>query len=199
MENTDKRTYMLAIKRDNNDYLPLEWQYTKIYEKEDLHTLEGIDHYTSLYYEDELLEEALESHIVDKREKYRGISIIYNEKGKYRELKEGVIYYDEEFCLNYEFICDFLELNISNKAMINTISNILGGFREPSQELIQFIFILRNINLFIEKGPNGIKAALSKFLEIPYEEQRKASLIINRKFGPIYDRKDEMIKSINIA
>ena len=193
------RTYMLAIKRDNNDYLPLEWQYTKYYEKENMSTLDGIDHFTSLYFNDELLEEAVDSKLVNPFEKCKGLSIIYKEKGKFRELKEGVIFYNEEFCLNFEFTCDFLEYNSNNRLIINNIANILGSFRNPSNELIQFIFILRNLSLFESKGPNGIKAAISKFLDIPYEEKRKVALIINRKFGPIYDREEEIVKTLDVA
>lgn len=199
METSLKRTYMLAIKRNNNDYLPLEWKYTKTYDKEDLSTLEGIDHFTSLSYTDELLSDALDAKLINPFEKFERLAIIYKDNGKFRELKEGIVDYDEEFCLNFDLLCQFLERNIHNKNMINSICNILGSFRDPSNELIQFIFILKNIGIFEKKGHNGIKAALSKFDDIGYEEKRKASLIINRKFGPIYEREDEYLKTLDAS
>lgn len=188
MSDTNNRKYMLAVKRGNNNYLPLEWQLCKSYDNENLSTLEGIDHLTSLLYPDELAMEAVNAKLMTEYEHIEGFSIIYEEKDKVRELKEGVIYYDEEFCLGFYLVKEFIEKNISNKALINNIANILGSFREPSDDLIKFIFVLRNLSVFEKKGPNGITAALSMFDNVPYDEKRKASLLIHRKFGPIYVR-----------
>ena len=37
------------------------------------------------------------------------------------------------------------------------------------------------------------------YLDLPYEEKRKASLIINRKFGPIFIRESDLIMTLDAA
>lgn len=60
----NRRNYMLAIKRNNNDYLPLEFNLTSEYNDEDLTTLKGIDSYTKKYDELELIYSIIDANIV---------------------------------------------------------------------------------------------------------------------------------------
>jgi len=63
MREEDKK-FLLTIKRNNNDYLPLEWHLTSFYQGEDLTTLKGIDKFTTKITRAELINEILEENMV---------------------------------------------------------------------------------------------------------------------------------------
>ena len=150
---TNETKYMLAIKRDNKDYLPIELKLTKFYNGEDLTNIKGIDELTSKINELELIEELLLQNLVTLDDKYRSFVIIFVEKGRFRELKESPCFKTNSYLFDENIITDY----------------------------IQFAFILKNIEHFIEKGENAIRIALNHYYEIPYEEKRKLSYYISTK------------------
>ncbi len=180
--NTALRNYLLVIKTGNNSYLPIEWETINDYQKENLYTLEGIDTFTSRFSESELLNEALDQNIVSPDDPYRTLSIIFKENGKNREVKEGIIYRDSyETLTEEEFVAVLLKAVDTNDK--ETINNVIMQCKnkDNNPELEKFIYILKNINIFKEKGENGIKAALSMFYNLPYDLKRQIRLKVSKK------------------
>jgi hypothetical protein len=180
--NTTLKDFLLVIKTGNKSYLPIEWETIKDYNHENLYTLEGIDAFTSRFIEAELLIEALDQNIISNKDPFRKITIIYKENGKEREVKEGVIYRDSDDVLTEQEFLDVLFDAISNddKATLNDIimqCNIKG----VNEDLDRFIYVLKNASMFKEKGPNGIKAAISFYNYLPYEIRRKIRLKVSKK------------------
>lgn len=178
------KNYLLTIKRDNNDYLPLEWHLTEPYEGENLLSLEGIDSFTSKLSRVELLSEVLKANMIGPTEKYHSFAIIYFEKGKNRELKEGTIFKEDNIPTENEIILFILE-NIQNKAVLNDLYNACN-IKIQEQKLEEFKFILKNISLFQAKGNNAVIAAISTFSDLSYETKRIIIMRIAKKVLPKY-------------
>ena len=174
--------YMLVVKVDKNNYRPLEWQQLPSYNKEDLTTLEGIDTFTSKLQEYELMEELLNKHIVEPDDLFQKFSIIYKEKGKVREIKEGTIFIDKADSIDDKIIINTLKDNYNNKNLINHITNILNknSNNKINQELM---IILKNLDYFAEKSKNALLAALDKYKELPYKEKRLLGINIIKKLN----------------
>lgn len=197
MSDTKDQRFLLVIKRGNNDYLPLEWHRLEIYNNEDLSTLEGIDTFTSRIYLEELIESIVEANIVPLEERFQSFSIIYFDNGKKREIKEGVIFKDESQNLNSNYLKDFIMNNYNNKDLMNRIYNLCSN-KNQTPEVLTFCYILKKLDYFNSLGPNGLKAALTKFDEIPYEERRRLSLqIINRVINPYEEDEDKPLRKEN--
>lgn len=180
MPEKKERQYLLTIKRDNNDYLPLEWHLTSLYEGENIYTLEGIDKFTSKMRRPELIAEVLEQNMVDGKEKFESFAIIYYEKGKTRELKDGTIFQEDENILSEENFILFIIDNLENKSILNQIYNACV-FKETEPKLEEFKFILKNIPYFASKGKNAIYAALSTFRSISYEKKRSIIIKVSKR------------------
>ena len=180
--NTALRNYLLVIKTGNKSYLPIEWETIKSYNHENLYTLEGIDAFTSRFLEPELLLEALDQNIISRSDPYRKITIIFRENGAYREVKEGIIYKNSKDTLTEEEFLDVLFDAITNNDK-ETINNIIMQCKnkEQNEDLDKFIYVLKNFNIFKEKGPNGIKAGLSLYNYLPYDIRRKIRLKVSKK------------------
>ena len=176
------RNYLLVIKTGNNSYLPIEWESISSYNKENIYSLEGIDNFTSRFNESQLLSEAVEQNIISLTDPYRNIAIIFKENGKNREVKEGVIFKDSYNILTEDELLDVLFDAINNNDK-ETINNILMQckIKEQNQELDKFMYVLKNSNIFKEKGEKGIKAALSLYYNMPYEIRRKIRIKISKK------------------
>lgn len=174
--------YMLVIKVDKNNYRPLEWEQLPSYKKEDLSTLEGIDKFTSKQKEYKLLEEIMEKHLVEPDDLFQEFTIIYKEKGRVREIKDGVIFEEKSTSIQDKEIIKILKDNYTNKNLTNHIINILNKNKEQktNQELI---IILKNLDYFAEKGKNALIAALDKYKELPYKEKRTLGLNIISKIN----------------
>jgi len=173
------KKYLLTIKRDNNDYLPLEWHRTNAFEGENLFTLEGIDKFTGKQTRPELLSEALKANMVDSDEKYESFAIIYYEKGKTRELKDGTVF-EEDDILSEENFIQYIIDNLDDKLLMNQLYNAcFSKTTEPKLE--EFKFIIKNIDLFKTRGKNALYAALSIFKEISYVRRRHIIIKISKK------------------
>lgn len=171
------RTYCLVLKRKNNDYLPIEWNLLKFYNGENLYTLEGIDEFTSKITRKELIEELLNNNLVSPTDPFSGFAIIFKSKNKTRELKEGSIFREDNAVLSEEELINFLVMIQDNKQLINEVYNICH-FKEESEKVKEFKFVLKNIGIFKLKGENGVKGALSIFKSISYENKRTIILRI---------------------
>lgn len=182
------RTYCLVLKRKNNDYLPIEWNLLKFYNGENLYTLEGIDTFTSRITRKELIEELLNNNLVSPTDPFADFSIIFKSKGKTRELKEGSIFREDNAVLSEEQLIDFLVSIQDNKQLVNEVYNICH-FKEESEKVKEFKFILKNIGIFKLKGENGVKGALSIFKSISYENKRTIILRIVDTIMPRLSKK----------
>lgn len=197
MEN-NPRKYMLAIKRGNNNYLPLEWNLLSMYNGEDMFSLEGIDKFTSNTTHLDIINDVLANHLASSNEKYDGFSIIYYENKKIREVREGVIFSSEKHLLDSEYFIDFIISNLGNKNMINNVINI-GNSKNASNELIKFLFFLKNVEFYKEKNDKLKALLMSLFNDISYEERRRFSLNIEDRIIYKLNDKDNKLLRKNIA
>lgn len=182
MPYNDEKTYLLVIKRNNNDYLPLEWHLTSYYNGENLSTIEGIDSFTSKITKAELLAEVLKLNMIDDDEKFLDFAIIYYEKGKNREEKEGTIFLEDQIDLNTENFINYIAKAVEDKIFLNQLYNACYSKKEE-QALTEFKFILKNINYFINRGHNAVYAALSIFNKISYLQKRDIMIKVIRKLN----------------
>lgn len=176
----EKQKYLLAIKRGNNDYLLLEWNLTSFYDNEDMTSLEGIDKFTKKITKTDLLLEILKLNIIDLNERFNNFTIIYLVNGKYHELKEGAIFKDDTSILTEDLLIDFIYSNSDNKKLMNMIYNLLVP-KVDDQEFTKFKYIIKNIDFFKLKGENGLKASLSIFKNIKYENKRSILIKISNR------------------
>lgn len=176
----EKQKYLLAIKRGNNDYLLLEWNLTSFYDNEDMTSLEGIDKFTKKITRTDLLLEILKLNIIDLNERFNNFTIIYSANGKYHELKEGAIFKDDTSILTEDLLIDFIYSNSDNKKLMNMIYNLLVP-KVDDQEFTKFKYIIKNIDFFKQKGENGLKASLSIFKNIKYENKRSILIKISNR------------------
>ena len=174
--------YMLVIRVDKNNYRPLEWEQLPEYNKEDLTSLEGIDQFTSKQKDYNLLSDIMDKSLVEPNDFFQSFAIIYREKGRVREVKEGVIFIEESNSINDKEIINLIKDNYSNKNLINHIINILNKNNEQ-QTNKELIVILKNLNFFAEKSKNALIAALDKYKELPYKEKRTIGLNILKKLN----------------
>ena len=176
----EKQKYLLAIKRGNNDYLLLDWNLTSFYDNEDMTSLEGIDKFTKKITRTDLLLEILKLNIIDLNERFNNFTIIYLVNGKYHELKEGAIFKDDTSILTEDLLIDFIYSNSDNKKLMNMIYNLLVP-KVDDQEFTKFKYIIKNIDFFKQKGENGLKASLSIFKNIKYENKRSILIKISNR------------------
>ncbi len=183
MESNATRKYLLAIKRDNNDYLPLEWFRSQLYNGEEFNSLEGIDNFTSRMTKHDLLNDGLKLGLLDLDDKFMDFSIIFHENGKWRELKEGCIF-EGLPQLDDEGFVDTIMAFASNKEVINNITNLFNkGFNSEASK--QLFMVLKNVGSILESGEDYLRTALEVFKSMPYEERRKlrlstSSMLVNR-------------------
>lgn len=176
----NNRKYLLVVKRGKNDYVPIDWHILKSYNNENLNTLEGIDEFTTKHDKLSLINEIVNNNILTLNDLFQEFAIIYPEKGKNRQLKEGVIFQDKKEYLNINNVISIIINNVNDKQFINNLSNLC---KDENIKVQEFKYILKNIEIFREKGLNAIIAAISKFEEIPYDIRRKLSFYIIDKLN----------------
>lgn len=187
------RIYCLVIKRKNNNFLPIEWNLTKFYQDENMYTLDGIDAFTAKMTRKELIDEILSKNLASPDEEFQSFSIIYKTKKGARELKEGVIFSEDTAVLSEDQLIDFLITVQDNKQLINEIFNICH-FKDNDEQVKEFKFVLKQLDLFKLKGQNGVKAALSLFKNISYDKKRTIILRIVDTIFPRLNKKIETTK-----
>ncbi len=180
MKNNDPKVYLLAIKRGNNDYLPLEWHLTKFYRNENLYTLEGIDSFTKNVTKKELLQEVLKLNMIDINERFVDFAIIYPVNNKFNELKEGCIFKDDHEILDENTIISYIIANKSNKSILNKITNLCKGKTED-YKVEEFKYLLKNLDLFITASPEKTVKSLQKFKTVNYENRRSILIKLSKR------------------
>ena len=191
------RSYLLAIKRNNKDYLPLEFNLTKEYQGEDLTTLEGIDNFTKKLFDVDLIMSSLDSNIVDATEKFQSFVIIYKDKNKYRELKDGPIFKNDENILNIDYIANTIVNLLDNKDFINHIYNLKDRF--INQLTLELVYLIKNVN-YLYNATNKPQELIKNILEeMPYEDRRIISRIVYEKTLNNKKKQEHIMKYKNVA
>jgi hypothetical protein len=185
------RVYCLVIKRKNNDFLPVDWHLTKFYKGENLYTLDGIDAFTAKTTRQNLIRETLDKNLVSPDEQFECFSIIYKTKKGARELKEGVIFSEDTAVLSEDELIEFLLTIQNDKQLLNEVFNICH-FKDDDEQVKEFKFVLKQLDLFKARGQNGVKAALSLFKKISYDKKRT---IILRVVDTIFPRITKRIEA----
>lgn len=193
----EAKTYCLVIKRKNNDFLPVEWNLTKFYNGENLYTLAGIDAFTAKTTRRDLANEILNQNLASPDEQFERFAIIYKTKKGARELKEGVIFSEDNAVLSEDQLIEFLIAVQDNKQLINEVYNICH-FKDDDEKVKEFKFVLKQLDLFKAKGPNGVKAALSTFKNISYEKKRTIILRVVDTIFPRITKKHEEANKLEL-
>ena len=165
MSNNEPKQYLLAIKRGNNDYLPLEWHLTSLYHNENLNTLEGIDSFTKRLTKEELLLEVIKLNMINLDERFVDFAIIYPTKDKFNELKEGCIFKSDNDILDENTIISYIIANKDNKSILNKITNLCTG-KTTDSKVDEFKYLIKNLNLFISANPEETIKALQRFKNV---------------------------------
>ncbi len=194
---SEARVYCLVIKRKNNDFIPVEWNLTKFYKGENLYTLSGIDAFTAKTTRQELAKEIIEQNLASPDEEFECFAIIYKTKKGARELKEGVIFSEDNAVLSEDELIEFLLTIQDNKQLLNEVFNICH-FKDDDEQVKEFKFVLKQIDLFKAKGPNGVKAAFSVFKNISYEKKRTIILRIVDTVLPRMTKKQEEASKLEL-
>ncbi len=189
MAENEVRNYLLVVRKNNNSFQSVEWNLTKFYQGENLHTLDGIDKFTGKTSRLELLEELLELNILSPTDTFQGYSIIFQTpNGRTRELKEGVIFNEDTAVLSEDELIDFIIENQDNKEILNEIYNVCN-FKDKDEKVLEFKFIVKNLDLFKARGENGVIGALSLFKKISYEKKRTIILKVVDTILPRINKK----------
>jgi len=179
MEND--KMYYLVIKRNNKDYLYVDWTQTKSYQGEDMYSLYGIDSYTSHLNRIELLLDLVNSNLLESKEIFDSFQIIFKEKNRQRELKEGPIFIEDTNILSENSFLEFIFKNKNNKALINNISNLINE-ENLDIKTNNFKELLKNINKY--KNDNELIKHLEEFRNIPYHMKRQIIMRTSQKILP---------------
>lgn len=180
MYNNTPNLYLLAIKRGNNDYLPLEWHLTKYYQNENLYTLEGIDAFTKKVTKEDLLLELINQNMIDLNERFISFAIIYPVGNKFNELKEGCIFKNDHNILDENTVLSYIIANKNNKNILNKITNLCKGKTEDSK-IEEFKCLVKNLDLFLEVNPEKTIKALQKFKTVNYENRRSILIKLSKR------------------
>ena len=156
----ETRNYTLAIRRAHNDYLPLDLRLLKL---PNVSSLQAIDFFTKTLTREELIIDIIKNNIADSQEYFEDFTIIFKEKGRIRELPEGVCFIDDAPYVEPQTIIDFLYENYHDKILINKIYNYWNSKTSP-EEASEIKFILNNLDKFASRGDKAYKKRTGKSL-----------------------------------
>ena len=178
MEND--KMYYLVIKRNNRNYLFVDWTQTSSYRGEDMYSLYGIDSYTQRLNRVELLLDLVNSNLLESKDIFDSFQIIFKEKNRQRELKEGPIFIEDTNILSEDDFIKFIYENKNKKSLINNISNLIN---EDRLDITTYNFkeALKNINNLSDQE---LKIALEQFRSIPYHMKRQIIMKTSQKIIP---------------
>ena len=180
MAKIEPTNYLLAIKRGNNDYLPLEWNLTSYYHQENLYSLEGIDSFTRNVTKRDLLNEVIDLNMIGLDERFVDFAIIYPVGNKFNELKEGCIFKDDHDILDENAVISYIIANKNNKDLLNKIINLCSG-KTRDQKVDEFKYLIKNLNLFIDANPEETFKALQRFKTVKYENRRSILIKLSKR------------------
>lgn len=181
------RKYLLALERNHNDYIPIEWNLSLVNNSQDITSLEEIDKLTGSIAEDELKTQFLSENILSEDVIDKPFVIIFEENGKTRKLSSGIVTNEEKESLEMTSLTDFLINNIRRRQLMNRIYNKFKD-KDVSSE---FKIILDNINGFQKNMIFKFMDSLSMMSQVPYEELRELALFIKRDLEILLEKEKE--------
>lgn len=184
----ETRNYTLAIRRAHNDYLPLDLRLLKL---PNVSSLQAIDFFTKTLTREELIIDIIKNNIADSQEYFEDFTIIFKEKGRIRELPEGVCFIDDALYVEPQTIIDFLYENYHDKILINKIYNYLNSKISP-EEATEIKFILNNLDKFASRGDKAVLLILEKLKNADYEVVRLIGMYIKKVLLPFLEKKDNI-------
>ena len=184
----ETRNYTLAIRRAHNDYLPLDLRLLKL---PNVSSLQAIDFFTKTLTREELIIDIIKNNIADSQEYFEDFTIIFKEKGRIRELPEGVCFIDDAPYVEPQTIIDFLYENYHDKILINKIYNYLNSKTSP-EEASEIKFILNNLDKFASRGYKAVLIVLEKLKNADYEVIRLIGMYIKKVLLPFLEKKDNI-------
>lgn len=184
----ETRNYTLAIRRAHNDYLPLDLRLLKL---PNVSSLQAIDFFTKTLTREELIIDIIKNNIADSQEYFEDFTIIFKEKGRIRELPEGVCFIDDAPYVEPQTIIDFLYENYHDKILINKIYNYLNSKTSP-EEATEIKFILNNLDKFASRGDKAVLLILEKLKNADYEVIRLIGMYIKKVLLPFLEKKDNI-------
>lgn len=184
----ETRNYTLAIRRAHNDYLPLDLRLLKL---PNVSSLQAIDFFTKTLTREELIIDIIKNNIADSQEYFEDFTIIFKEKGRIRELPEGVCFIDDAPYVEPQTIIDFLYENYHDKILINKIYNYLNS-KTSLEEATEIKFILNNLDKFASRGDKAVLIVLEKLKNADYEVIRLIGMYIKKVLLPFLEKKDNI-------
>ena len=163
--------YLLALERNHNNYLPIDWNLLPNYNGAPVNELPQIDAYTSLLSENDLKKLLLNANMISDEESTKNTVIIYYNDG-YRKLNFGPCFRENKGYLSKEYIYNCLLDNAKNKEFLNRIYNAFSKYHDKSpafQDLLTAINHLTEDNLY----------QLNNINYIDYEELRSLGMFIS--------------------
>lgn len=182
------KKYLLAIERRPNDYIPISWNFSFLYNQKDINSLEEIDNLTSSTDETLLKVQFISENLLNEEYLHNPLVIIFEENGKTRKLPSAIVNNDEKKALNIFYIYNFLLNNIRQRKIMNRIYNKFKD-KKVSGDLES---ILKNINNYQEYKNDIFIASLSKLSSLPYEEIRELGLFIKRDLEKLLNEEKEI-------
>lgn len=181
------RKYLLAIERNHNDYIPIEWNLSIVNNSQNITSLEEIDKLTGSISEDDLKSQFVSENLLSEDVIEKPLVIIFEENGKTRKLLSGIVTNEEKDSLEIISISDFLINNIRRRQLMNRIYN---KFKDKDVSPVLKV-ILDNINDFQKDTIFLFMDSLSRMPQIPYEELRELALFIKRDLEVLLEKEKE--------
>lgn len=181
------RKYLLAIERNHNDYIPIEWNLSIVNNSQNITSLEEIDKLTGSISEDDLKSQFVSENLLSEDVIEKPLVIIFEENGKTRKLLSGIVTNEEKDSLEITSISDFLINNIRRRQLMNRIYN---KFKDKDVSPVLKV-ILDNINGFQKDTIFLFMDSLSRMPQIPYEELRELALFIKRDLEVLLEKEKE--------
>lgn len=182
-------SFLLAIKRNNNDYVPIDWTLSSLFKNINLsqppsiniNSLESIDTFTKNYTSEYLTDQFFSDNLIDIDLKDKPLVIIFKSKDKYQELEQGVIFEEDKEALDSDFIYTTIMDNLNNKEMLNWIYTHYKGKNKDKKYSARLESLLECIRTF---KAISIMNQLASINELTYIERRSLSLLLKRKILP---------------
>lgn len=178
--------YQLALRNGKNNYQPMEYQELLNEKEENFnpHELENIDNFTKQYNnQSELKQTLLMANFLENDDLDKELVIIFKEKGKFREVEEGICYKNS---LTTKEIIAFLLKNILNPQILNKIYNKFRNVKNPSSYFLKLLEVLKNVKKAQESDLKNIYGIIL----LEYIEKRNLGLYISYEFCDILNKED---------
>lgn len=189
------RKYLLAIERNHNDYIPIEWNLSIVNNNQDITSLREIDKLTSSISEDYLKKQFISEKLLSEDTIEKSLVIIFEENGKKRKLSSGIVTMEEKDSIENSYVYDFIINNIRRRQIMNRIYNKFKD-KDVSPALKE---VLDNINSFQENSIIRLIESLARMSQISYEELRELALFVKRALEPLLSEEQEKEKERRLA